>query len=85
MYRKTDTKNGLYLVQNIQGDGIEEVFHNDPEYRALGSSSSHARHICWNGHASHPTAMQSTDRLQSCLGTLRDRERNFLTRVYGHK
>lgn len=71
-------KSCLYLVQYIQGDGVEEVFHYDSEDRALAGCSYDATCVCGNGHTSHPTSMQCIDCLQSCLGTLRRNDRNCL-------
>lgn len=65
-------------MQDIQGDGVEKVFHNHSEHRALGCGSSQAAYICGDGHASHSTAMQGIDCLQSCLGTLK-KQRDYLT------
>lgn len=56
-------------MQYIQGDRIEQVFHDDSKDRALGCCSNVSR-LCRNGHASHPTSVQCIDCLESCLGTL---------------
>lgn len=63
---------GLYLVEHIQGDGIEEVLHDDSEDGALSGYSGDASCVCGDGHGSHPTSVQSVDGLQSCLGALGD-------------
>lgn len=61
----------LYLMKNIQGDGVEQVFHNDSEHWALGCCCScDAPCICSNGHASHSASVQCIDCMESSLGTL---------------
>lgn len=67
-----------YLVEDIQGDGVEEVFHYDPQNGALGGGSSHPACVCRNGHASYPASVQGVDGLQRRLGALRDTD--FLNR-----
>lgn len=64
---------GPYLMKNIQGDRVEQVFNNDSEDWALGCCCccSNATCICGYGHASHSASMQRIDSLESCLGALR--------------
>lgn len=64
-----------YLVQNVQGDGVEEVLHDHPEDGALGRGSSDAGGFSGNGHAGHAASMQSVDGLQGGLGTLRGEDK----------
>lgn len=62
----------LYLVKNVQGDGIEEILHNNSEDRALSGGPCDASCIRGYGHAPHGPSVQSVDCLQSSLSTLED-------------
>lgn len=76
---KSTTKICFYLVEYIQGNRVEEVFHYDSKHGALRRCSSHGACICRDSHATHTTSMQCIDCLQSCLGTLGDKvKRNIL-------
>lgn len=73
-----NTKMGPYLMKNIQGDRVKQVFNNDSEDWALGCCcSSNASCICGYGHASHSASMQCIDSLESCLGALRKQGTRF--------